>query len=54
MKHKNLVILAMVISMIAFAAWGGRSGESSFSENEAASAVSTVEAQVPLVAAVNE
>lgn len=50
---QNLVILAMVISMIAFAALGGRS-DTSNPEGKVASGVSTAETQIPLVAAVGD
>ena len=55
MKHKNLVILAMVVSMITFAALGGRSDEgSSISNDKAAIESSAVETQLPLAMAVGD
>ncbi|MDC7293545.1 MULTISPECIES: hypothetical protein [unclassified Butyrivibrio] len=52
---QNLVIFAMVIFMIAFAAWGGGSQErTSDPEGKVATEAFTVETQLPLVAAVGE
>lgn len=52
---QNLVIFAMVIFMIAFAAWGGGSQESASNpEGKVASEISAVETQLPLVMAVGD